>query len=345
MKKCFFLVTAALFGAGANLSADPLQLKQEFQVNERFFALTSTFDLQSQTQIFGTISKKFFSLNTVYDFEDPMGQLIAKAESQFFTWGTTVDIHAGSGEKIGWIEEQLFTWFSPSKYRVYDGSNRMVAVARMNFWGTTFTVTDPNDNDKEIALIYRPWFQFFKNSWTVQILDPLKIAVTGVDPRLLVMVAVYRTDSENRAAFYRRTSKALDWYLDQNNNRTNVDFLDDAKDEELLALETRIQELTAELSQYSFPEPERKAFVRSLLDRVEEQIRKNIKDSGSAHLMVEASQLSGEQYYAAQKKSEAALCVEILESAVQFIKEDQEATDADKGRMLYFVNQLIQNRS
>ncbi|HEY5259605.1 MAG TPA: hypothetical protein VIJ46_03080, partial [Rhabdochlamydiaceae bacterium] len=307
-------------------------------------ALTSTFDLQNQSQIFGTISKKFFSLNTVYHFEDPMGEMIAKAESQFFTWGTTVDIHAATGEKIGWIEEQLFTWFSPSKYRVYDGTNRMVAVARMNFWGTTFTVTDPNDNDKEIALVYRPWFQFFKNSWTVQILDPQKIAVGQVDPRLLVMVAVYRTDSENRAAFYRRTSKALDWYLDQNNNHTNVGFLDETQDAELLAMETRIQELTAELRQYSFPEPENKAFTQPLLDKVEAQISKNLKESDAAQLTVEASQLSGEQYYAAQKKAEAAVYVEVLESFSKFLKSDAETSDATKGEMVYFVNQLLQQR-
>lgn len=335
MKK-WFLLLATICGACNHLTAAPILLSNEFQINERFFALTSTFDLQDKTEIFGSVSKEFFSLNTIYHFNDPSGQPIAQAQSQYFTWGTTIDIHAASGEKLGWIEEQLLSWFSPSKFKVYDSANNLVANARMNFWGTTFTVTDPSDMDKEIALISRPWFQFFKNVWTVKILDPEKIALGRIDPRLLVMAAVYRTDGENRAALYRKTQKALDWYLDKNNQNTRVDFLDEAQDEELLVLEARIEALTAELSNYSFSEPEGDSITSAMLERVEWSLRERMKDFNVPDARDAGRQISAEQFYSIQKKMEAAVYLNLLEEFFATLSSSK-CSDAEKGEMLYFL--------
>ncbi len=344
MKKSLFLLTAAFFGAGASLVAETVQLDNEFQINERSFALTSMFDLQSNAEIFGKVSKKFFSLNTAYTFEDPFGEPIAKGESQFFTWGTTVNIHAANGDKLGWIEEQMSTWFFPSKYRIYDGANRLVANARMNFWGTAFTMTDPNNNDKEIALMWRPWFQFFKNSWTVQILDPERISASQIDPRLLVMAAIYRTDSENRAANYRSTQKGLDWYLDQNVNRTRVAFLDDEVDEEMDEVEDRIQTLAAELDKYAFPEPEENSLTRELLDKVEAKMRLTLKKSEEVEAPKKGRPISGKAFYEIERKEGSKRFLEILEEFAESL-ETSERTAEEKGQLLYLVKQLIQNRN
>ena len=344
MKKSLFLLSAAFFGAGANLVAEPVQLDTEFQINERFFALTSAFDLQNKTETFGKISKKFFTLNTEYMFEDSFGELIAKGESQFFTWGTTVDVHAANGDKLGWIEEQLSTWLSPSKYRVYNGTNRLVATAQMNLWGTTFTVMDPNHSDKEIALISRPWFQLSENNWKVEILDPERLAASELDPRLLVMVAVYRTDSENRAANYRKAQKGHDWYLDQNTHRTRVAFLDDEADHPGDEVEGRIQTLAAELGKYSFPEPEENSMTRELLDKVEEKMRLTLKKNKETPAPKKGLPISGKAFHEIEHKAGSARFLEILEEFAESL-DTSERTDEEKGQMLYLVKQLIQNRN
>ncbi len=168
-------------------------LPLSFYITERIISLLETFDLETDTKKLGSVTKRLFSLTTAFDYQGPKEEKIARAIAEFFSFGTVAHVFDAHEKEIGWIEEVLFTWISPAKYRIFDADNRLVAIARMDFWGTKFVISDPSEK-KEIATIHRPWLRFFRDAWTVDIQD-----ARALDPRLLVFVAVYQTDAEARA--------------------------------------------------------------------------------------------------------------------------------------------------
>lgn len=193
MKK-FIIFLFAITVASAELT----RLPSEFQVVERFLSLTSTFDVSTEVEQFAVARKRFFSLTTCFDLED-MNQLpLATANSRFFAWGTVADVTDPQGKKIGWIEEEIFKIIPWSEYKVFDSSNRIVAMARMNFWGTQFELYHPDNATDVYATISRPFFQCFRDYWTVQIKNYEIFEQGIIDPRLLVVLAIYQTDKDNR---------------------------------------------------------------------------------------------------------------------------------------------------
>lgn len=179
-------------------SAAITRLPEEFHVVERFLSLTSTFDVSTEVESFALARKRFFSLTTTFDLEDANQLPIATASSRFFAWGTVADVLDPRGKKIGWIEEEIFRIIPWSEYKVFNHSNQLVAIARMNFWGTEFELYHPDNAAEVYATISRPFFTFFRDYWTVNIKN-YQIFENGVlDPRMLIILAIYQTDKDNR---------------------------------------------------------------------------------------------------------------------------------------------------
>src|SRR5689334_3954015 len=104
MKSLFLFLTVFM-----TTSAAIHRLPEQFHVQERFLALTSTFDVNTEIgEPFIVARKRFFSLTTAFDLEDSLQLPLATAHSRFFAWGTVADVVDPSGRKIGWIEEELF---------------------------------------------------------------------------------------------------------------------------------------------------------------------------------------------------------------------------------------------
>jgi uncharacterized protein YxjI len=189
-----------LFALNA-VSAELTRLPSEFQVVEQFFSLTSTFDISTEVEQFAIARKRFFSLTTCFDLED-MNQLpLATANSRFFAWGTVADVTDPQGTKIGWIEEEIFKIVPWSEYKVFNSTNQLVAIAKMNFWGTQFELYHPDHPTDIYATINRPFFQFFRDYWTVQIKNYEIFEQGYIDPRLLIILAIYQTDKDKRDQF------------------------------------------------------------------------------------------------------------------------------------------------
>ncbi len=180
------------------LSAELTRLPSEFHVVERFFSLTATFDISTDVLPFAVARKRLLSFTNCFDLEDLNQLPLATADSHFFSWGTVADVTDPLGNKIGWIEEEIFRIIPWAEYRVFNRFNQLVAIARMNFWGTDFELFHPDFPTEIYATISRPFFRFLRDYWTVQIKN-FQIFEQGIiDPRLLVILAIFQTDKENR---------------------------------------------------------------------------------------------------------------------------------------------------
>lgn len=184
--------------AALPLCAQITRLPDEFTITERVFSLPATFDLETELGPFAKARKRFFSLTTTFDIEDANQNPIASARARFFAWTTVADVLDGAGAKIGWLEEEYFKIIPWAEYRVYNCQDQLTALARMNFWGTKFRIYHPDRPDEIYAVISRPFIRLFRDRWTVRIFNTEIFESGRIDPRLLMMLAVYQTDKDER---------------------------------------------------------------------------------------------------------------------------------------------------
>lgn len=196
------------------------RLPEQFTIVERFLSLTSTFDISTETETFAIARKRFFSLTTTFDLEDMNELPIANASSRYFAWGTVADITDPKGLPIGSIQEEVIRILPWALYKVYNSQNEYIALAKMNFWGTAFEIYHPDNPDEVYATISRPFFRFYFDYWTVHIKNREIFENGIIDPRILIILAIYQTDKDSRDRF----RKGL---IDQ--FRTEQDFYDERR--------------------------------------------------------------------------------------------------------------------
>ncbi len=195
MKKTIFILIASI---AAVLPAEEIRIPEEFTITERLFSPISTFDVRTDLAPVAVVRKRILSLTSTFDLEDPFERPIATAQSRFFAWGTVADVAEPNGEKIGWIEEDVLRIIPWAEYRVFNKDNQLAAIARMNFWGTSFELYHPDRPEEIYASISRPFIRIFRDDWTVQIRNLSVFEQNIIDPRLLILLAVFQTDKDAR---------------------------------------------------------------------------------------------------------------------------------------------------
>lgn len=197
---CSVLFTFSFFDNQINADEDHrddhhhFSLPEEFTVTERWFSWTSTFDIETKMQKLGILKRRFFSLVTQYDFYDVYENLLSTARARFFSFGAEFDVKTADDKTIGMVEERIFVWFPT--FRIYSHHGHILATARMNFWGTKYTVTSPYDENHVIAVMSRPFFSF-RDTWTIKVLDRGYFEEKEIHPLLFMTIAAFQTDLDN----------------------------------------------------------------------------------------------------------------------------------------------------
>lgn len=174
--------------AEENYNGLPLQ----FFVKQHWFSWTNTFDIESKDSKYGVVHRKLFSWTPEYHFYDLHEQVQAKAKMSFFSFGAVFDITDGFDYPLGKVEERIFTFFPT--FDIYRPDGYHVAKASLNFWGTTYTVMDPQ-TDEVIAILWRNFFRL-KDNWTIDIVKPEIIFQNNLDPRMFVLVMAFQSDRD-----------------------------------------------------------------------------------------------------------------------------------------------------
>ena len=187
----FFRIFLFLIGIALVSKVEALPpLPDEFYVRERWFALSFTLDIESTTAKFGTVHREFWRLRTIYDFYDTEGNLQAKAKIRWLSLGAVFDVEDSDGVSLGQVDERLLTFFST--FDIISPSKEILATAKLNFWGTKYTIRDPLSKEV-IATLSRPYIRLVDN-WTVRITNPDLFALKKIDPRLFITVMAFQTD-------------------------------------------------------------------------------------------------------------------------------------------------------
>ena len=138
-------------------------------MKQHWLSFTTTFDIETDQLKLGTVHRKFLTLSPVrYDFYDYASNLQAIATMRWLSWGATFDVTDASGAPIGGVDQRLFTFFP--HFEILSPVGHVLAIAKMNFWGTTYSISDPVTQE-QIATLSRS-FSRLKDNWTVTLTNP-----------------------------------------------------------------------------------------------------------------------------------------------------------------------------
>lgn len=188
IKTAIYLIIPSL-----GLAQDHLILPNSFLVHETAIGFTRNYELVSKEKKFAYL-KKFQQPNRHYTLLSTDEHLLTEITSHVLSQTTYFDIYDDNKQKLGMVEEYFHTSF-PS-FNIYLGDSKFPAInAKMNFWGTTFTIKDGLTH-QEIAQMSRPYLHL-KNEWSITIKEPILLDKKHIDPKLFLSVVAIQCDEEN----------------------------------------------------------------------------------------------------------------------------------------------------
>ena len=206
MNQLIALVLSVFLCINSSFALSNEDIPDEFSITEHWISLTTSFDIETKTEKLGTLYRKFFSLLLTYELFDPLNHKLATAKSKFFSLTAHFDVYDNNNILIGIAEERLFAFFPTFDIYAKNATTKL-ARAKMNFWGTTFTIYD-TVTDNEIATMHRSFFRF-KNDWDFKITNKELFSQRSIDPRVLMTVIAFQGDREY-------------WERDRNNNSSTA---------------------------------------------------------------------------------------------------------------------------
>lgn len=224
------LFAAMLFVCNLNF-VNSMELPEEFFVKQRWFSFTNHFDIETKQLKLGCVHRKLLSLTPQYLLHDYNDRLQAYAKMRFFAFGAIFDVYDEFDSRIGIVEERIFTFFPT--FDMYSTTGFHIAKAKMNFWGTIYTITDPL-SERVVATLSRSFFRL-RDNWTVNIIDPGFCQERHLDPRFFIVVMAFQTD--------------LDYWRARRVNFDND--LNSLNEEISFATEEKFHNLKYQISQYS----------------------------------------------------------------------------------------------
>jgi hypothetical protein len=228
----FALLLCSLLSQGS--ASLPNETPRQFYVKQHWLSFTTTFDIETDQLKLGTVHRKFFSLSPVkYEFYDYESNLQASASMRWLSWGATFDIADAAGGTIGTVEQRLFSFFPT--FEILSPVGHVLAIAKMNFWGTSYTLSDPVTR-QPMALLSRPFFRL-KDNWTVTLTNPELYHQKQIDPRLFILVMAFQTDRDAWTAQRRLLEE-------QNRQRSQFSMIGSLDNAEIDRLESLKEQLS-----------------------------------------------------------------------------------------------------
>lgn len=156
----------------------------------RFLTWGWTFDIKDTSgKNVGVVDQKLLNWTKTFEYQDTHGNKQATGKENIFSWGTRIDITDEKGQPIGTLKEDIIKswWKNYTSYAILDPQGKEIARSDKVEWlGTDFTLKNPKG--EVIATVHRPWVNWVRDNWTIDIHKP-----NEVDKRILYMIPAYKT--------------------------------------------------------------------------------------------------------------------------------------------------------
>lgn len=193
MKYLLAVLLSLVLCVNTGNAATTIQVPNQFVVSQHWISLATYFDINANKQSIAALYRKIVKSRLLYDLLDANGDNLAETQAKFDTANANFYIYDTNEIFLGSAEEPLYVFFPT--FTVYGKSRtNKLAVAKMNFWGTTFTLLD-STSDKEFAVMTRPLFRD-TNDWNVKITNKTLFDRLGINPKVFLTVVALQGDRE-----------------------------------------------------------------------------------------------------------------------------------------------------
>lgn len=250
-------ILCCIIFALSSLNAELINVPNEFSVKEQFFSWSTSFNIETNNELIGTVHRKIFSWTPEYHLKNTQSELLAVAKMRFWSFWRTFDVTNTEGLFLGSVNQKL-SWFFPT-FEIRSSNDYLLANAELNFWKTTWTITDPIDNHT-IATLSRPFFRF-KSDWDVKIYDMIAFSEKGIHPHMFLTLMAFQVDREywqainnnnstfnNSLAFAISKNETLEKYTPELENFREILNDIEPSEEDFLFIETLVTNETIDPS-------------------------------------------------------------------------------------------------
>lgn len=199
MKKSLSAIAFSLLATTALIGNHPD--KHEFNVYQKDYRFSTTFEIESKGHAQGTVSKNIFRwlkpLRDSYEVYDENGNYQACGIGRIFClgffrpWGAEFDVYDPEGNLIGVIDGQVVTT-EPAKFSIYNAKGDRVGIAYMDLKNAGFSIFHPEKSSMILAYLRRNFVQDVTDNWTVTVNDDSGM----IDPRILKVFTAFAVDKQ-----------------------------------------------------------------------------------------------------------------------------------------------------
>lgn len=167
-----------------------------YNINQKFFALGSDFEVVSEEASAGKVIEKILTWGRTFELRNEKNELVAKAKQKVFSFGVKIDVYDCQEKLIGSINEDILR----SLFRVYtvysvlDSQGQKVGVSNKLDWFRT-EISFLNSQNQMVALLKRRYLNFFTDKWELNINTQVQ---PSLDSRLLFFAAAYKSSSDRQ---------------------------------------------------------------------------------------------------------------------------------------------------
>jgi hypothetical protein len=175
--------------------------------NAKLFAATHDFRLQSNGQDLGFVTKRLFAWSSTFDMKDAQGNIVATGTEPIVKiMGQRITVKDCNGNLIGTVKENVLSSLLGggivNQFSILDKNGNEIATSdKFQLIVTKFTIRD--HNNRVVAEINKQLLNL-TDHWSVDIKNP-----GAVDPRLLLMIAPFKTDADGKKTSYTSTVSPL----------------------------------------------------------------------------------------------------------------------------------------
>lgn len=161
-------------------------LGKEYVVRYQRLTCGSIFYIETkQGERVGKVIRERKDESVIYTFFAE-GNIWATGETESHLANTFVHLFDRDKHPIGWFAAEIHAVY-PMEYKIFSTANQLVAVGYMNWIGSAFSLTDPDNPKRFIASFFRPMYKLFFDNWHFDIHED-----GVVDFRLLSVMGVFQ---------------------------------------------------------------------------------------------------------------------------------------------------------
>lgn len=191
--RLFIITLSFVFSTLAQASCPQLSLPADFEINEKGAGDGRDFQIKSKSGKLGLIKMRNPRGRFSFEIRNENKELVARAKEEDKGDDARIEIFDCENRSIGSIRARDWrnSFHLNKEYKLLDGAGREQGKARKDeLLAAKFEVRSYND---ELCMeIHQPAVDFFKDSWD------LKFFSAAVDPRVAILLPVYRTSVKYR---------------------------------------------------------------------------------------------------------------------------------------------------